>query len=99
MEASGTNPVRPCSEPPIVFYEADFMRMTRSLLLAGTMLPALVLSDLSAARSLSDGGRIELAQREDAGEGPRGGGRGPGGPGGLGGAGPAERGGVERGGP
>ncbi|MEG9505339.1 MAG: hypothetical protein MIN69_26400, partial [Methylorubrum extorquens] len=67
------------------------MRMTRSLLLAGTMLPALVLSDLSAARSLSDGGRIELAQREDAGEGPRGGGRGPGGPGGLGGAGPAER--------
>lgn len=75
------------------------MRMTRSLLLAGTMLPALVLSDLSSARSLSDGERIELAQREDAGEGPRGGGRGPGGPGGLGGAGPAERGGVERGGP
>ncbi|CAO4185394.1 OmpA-like domain-containing protein [Methylorubrum aminovorans] len=75
------------------------MRMTRSLLLAGTMLPALVLSDLSLARSLGDGGRIELAQREDDGEGPRGGGRGPGGPGAPGGAGPAERGGVERGGP
>ncbi|MEH3119041.1 MAG: OmpA family protein [Methylorubrum populi] len=65
------------------------MRITRSLLLAGTMLPALVLSDLAPARSLSEGagGRIEVAQREDAGEGPRGGGRGPGGPG------PAERGG------
>ncbi|MFJ7834866.1 hypothetical protein ACIQX0_11480, partial [Methylobacterium sp. NPDC097213] len=71
------------------------MRITRSLLLAGTMLPALVLSDLSVARSLGDGvdGRIELAQREEPGEGPRGGGRGPGG------AGPAERGGAERGGP
>ena len=75
------------------------MRITRSLLLAGTMLPALVLSDLSLARSLGDGGRIELAQREESGEGPRGGGRGPGGPGAPGGPGPAERGGVERGGP
>ena len=72
------------------------MRITRSLLLAGTILPALVLSDSSSARSLGDGERIELAQREGAEEGPRGGGRGPGAPGG---AGPAERGGVERGGP
>ena len=36
------------------------MRITRSLLLAGTMLPALVLSDLAMARSLGDGGRFEL---------------------------------------
>ena len=51
-----------------MFYEADFMRITRSLRLAGTMLPALVLSDLSMARSLGDGGRFELAQREEPGE-------------------------------
>ncbi|MBD8909262.1 hypothetical protein, partial [Methylorubrum zatmanii] len=57
------------------------MRITRSLLLAGTMLPALVLSDLSVARALGDDGgrRIDLAQREEGGEGPRGG-RGPGAP-------------------
>ncbi len=60
------------------------MRITRSLLLTGTILPALLLSDLSFARSLGEAanGRIELAQRDPEGPGGPGGGRGgPGGPG------------------